>query len=145
MSGASGTEHITERLTAYDDVARRLTYAAEAGLARYVLTAHSTWRPAPRLFLVSAHRRGRGPATWLSGYPQAGHVKGGQMLLARRWEGRPMVPPPTASARSIAEQVVKRPREQLGPLRTTGYAFQAEAEEVGVFSSNGSPFVERRF
>lgn len=47
VSGPPAIKCITERLTAYDDAARSLTYAAEAGLPRYVLTARSTWRVQP--------------------------------------------------------------------------------------------------
>jgi Polyketide cyclase / dehydrase and lipid transport len=42
--GVLGIEQVTERLIAYDDDERTLTYVADRGMPRYVTTAVNTWR-----------------------------------------------------------------------------------------------------
>lgn len=110
VSGAPGIKHITERLTAYDDAARSLTYAAEAGLPRYVLTARSTWWVQPL-----GPKRSR---AWVSAEVKmsaAARIVGPMMQVAVRMLGRRTL----SELKYYAELGVPAPRKQQQAARRT--------------------------
>ena len=47
VSGMPGVDEVVERLTAYDETARTLTYVADTGLPGYVRHATNTWTVTP--------------------------------------------------------------------------------------------------